>query len=296
MTAKRLIQIVLVALLMPLWVGLGRADQPAAGKVVLGQISLSFYAVTGAVVRQVLERLGYSVQVVEGSHGHIFPRLADGEIDLLVAAWLPHGHAIYWERYGSQAEAIAVLYEGARFAWMVPTYVPADMVATIGDLRKAEVLEQMSKIIQGTGRDSGNMMVSADVMQAYGLEEAGYRLVPGTLSEFYGNYDRAVAARQWFVMPLWFPNFINRVGNMRPISEPEHRLGEANAGTLVANRAWVERMPDRTLRVLRRIRLRMDAVEEMDYDVNRAGKSPEQAARDWLQRNQERVDAWFAQS
>jgi len=296
MTAKRLIQIVLVALLMPLWVGLGRADQPAAGKVVLGQISLSFYAVTGAVVRQVLERLGYSVQVVEGSHGHIFPRLADGEVDLLVAAWLPHGHAIYWERYGSQAEAIAVLYEGARFAWMVPTYVPADMVATIGDLRKAEVLEQMSKIIQGTGRDSGNMMVSADVMQAYGLEEAGYRLVPGTLSEFYGNYDRAVAARQWFVMPLWFPNFINRVGNMRPISEPEHRLGEANAGTLVANRAWVELMPDRTLRVLRRIRLRMDAVEEMDYDVNRAGKSPEQAARDWLQRNQERVDAWFAQS
>ena len=296
MTAKRLIHIALVALLMPLWVGLGRADQPAAGNVVLGQISLSFYAVTGAVVRQVLERLGYSVQVVEGSHGHIFPRLADGEIDLLVAAWLPHGHAIYWERYGSQAEAIAVLYEGARFAWMVPTYVPADMVATIGDLRKAEVLEQMSKIIQGTGRDSGNMMVSADVMQAYGLEEAGYRLVPGTLSEFYGNYDRAVAARQWFVMPLWFPNFINRVGNMRPISEPEHRLGEANAGTLVANRAWVERMPDRTLRVLRRIRLGMDAVEEMDYDVNRAGKSPEQAARDWLQRNQERVDAWFAQS
>jgi glycine betaine/proline transport system substrate-binding protein len=38
-----------------------------AGKVVMGQISLSFYAVTGAVVRQVLERLGHTVETVQGS-------------------------------------------------------------------------------------------------------------------------------------------------------------------------------------------------------------------------------------
>src|SRR5689334_9489236 len=66
-----------------------------AGTVRMGQISLSFYAVTGAVVEAVLRRLGHTVQVVQGSHAQIFPRLAAGEIDLLVAAWLPHGHAMY---------------------------------------------------------------------------------------------------------------------------------------------------------------------------------------------------------
>ena len=295
MRVKVLFRTLLLALLLQTLSTPARADE-RAGKVVVGQISLSFYAVTGAVVQQVLERLGHTVEMVQGSHGQIFPRLGAGEVDLLVAAWLPHGHAVYWERHGGQAEAIAVLYEGARFAWMVPTYVSTDVVAQVDDLKKPEVLARMEKTIQGTGRDSGNMMVSAEAMQAYGLEQAGYRLVPGTLPEFYGSYDRAIAAQRWFVMPLWFPNFINRVGNMRPIAEPKQILGRANAGTLVANRAWVQRAPERTLQVLRRMHLGMDAVEEMDYDVNRGGKTLEQAARDWMERNQTVVDGWFAQA
>jgi glycine betaine/proline transport system substrate-binding protein len=294
MGAKFLIRTLLLALLLHTSFTPAQADE-RVDKVVMGQISLSFYAVTGAVVRQVLERLGHTVEIVQGSHGQIFPRLGAGEVDLLVAAWLPNGHATYWERYGSQSEAIAVLYEGARFAWMVPTYVPATLVAEIDDLKKPDVLAQMDKTIQDTGRDSGNMMVSADVMQAYDLEHASYRLVPGTLPEFYGSYDRAIAAQRWFVMPLWFPNFINRVGNMRPIAEPKQLLGQANAGTLVASRAWVQRAPGRTLQVLRRMHLGMGAVEEMDHEVNREGKSPAQAARDWAQRHQTEVDGWFAQ-
>jgi glycine betaine/proline transport system substrate-binding protein len=294
MRVKFLIRTLLCALLLQTLSTPGQAEE-RVGEVVMGQISLSFYAVTAAVVDEVLERLGHSVEIVQGSHGQIFPRLGAGEVDLLVAAWLPHGHATYWERYGSQAESIAVLYEGARFAWMVPTYVPTDLVAQIDDLKKPEVLSRMDKTIQGTSRDSGNMMVSAEVMHAYGLEEAGYRLVPVTLSEFYGSYDRAIAAQRWFVMPLWFPNCINRVGNMRPLKEPRQVLGQANAGTLVASRAWAQRAPERTLQVLRRMHLGMDAVEEMDYEVNREGKSSKQAARDWMERNQTEVDAWFAQ-
>ena len=85
---------------------LAQAAQP--GTVRMGQIGLSFYAVTGGVVQEVLERLGHTVEVTTGSHGQIFPRLGAGEVDLLVAAWLPHGHAVYWKQYGDSAEQIAV--------------------------------------------------------------------------------------------------------------------------------------------------------------------------------------------
>ena len=50
----------------------------------LGQIGISFYAVTGGVIQEVLERLGHTVEVSQGSHSQIFPRLGAGEIDLLV--------------------------------------------------------------------------------------------------------------------------------------------------------------------------------------------------------------------
>ena len=220
------------------------------------------------VVQEVLERLGHRVEVTTGSHAQIFPKLGAGEVDLLVAAWLPHGHAVYWEQYGPRAEQLGVLYEGARFDWMVPTYIPQSEVASVADLKKPEVLARMQQTIQGTGRDSGNMILSAEVMQAYGLEEAGYRLQYGTLADFHGAYERAVAQQQWFVMPLWRPHYINRVGNMRAIDEPKGLLGPPSNGTLVASRQWVERAPQRTVEVLRRIQLGLDAVAEMDYRVN----------------------------
>jgi glycine betaine/proline transport system substrate-binding protein len=284
--------LVLVAVMVAALVPPAQAAQP--GTVRMGQISLSFYAVTGAVVQAVLERLGHTVEVSTGSHGQIFPRLGAGEVDLLVAAWLPHGHAVYWEQYGDRAVAIAVLYEGARFEWMVPTYVPENAVVSVEDLTKPGVLARMEHRIQGTGRDSGNMMLSAEVVKAYGLDTAGYELVPGTLKEFHGAYDRALAQGKWFIMPLWTPHYINRVGSMRPIAEPKGLLGPPSNGTLVASKAWSEQAPPRTLEVLGRMRISREAVEEMDYLVNVQGKAPREAARIWMDANAALVDGWFS--
>ena len=290
MKVKHCLPIVLAALVAV--VPLARAEQPA--QVRMGQIGLSFYAVTAGVVQEVLERLGHTVEVTTGSHAQIFPRLGAGEVDLLVAAWLPHGHAVYWEQYGGQAEQLAVLYEGARFDWSVPTYVPEALVASVADLTRPEVLTRMERRIQGTGRDSGNMMVSAEVMQAYGLDAAGYELVPGNLAQFHGNYDRATAEGKWFVMPLWTPHYINQVGNMRPIAEPRGLLGPASNGTLVASKSWVAQAPNRTLDVLGRMHLGRDAVSEMDYMVNVRKIAPGDAARTWMRANPATVDGWFA--
>ncbi|HZP85719.1 MAG TPA: glycine betaine ABC transporter substrate-binding protein [Burkholderiales bacterium] len=276
----------LLAVLMP-------SALRAAEPVRLGQIGLSFYAVTAGVVQEVLERLGHTVEVTEGSHAQIFPKLAQGEVDLLVAAWLPHGHAVYWKQYGDRAAQLATLYEGARFAWMVPTYVPEATVRSVEDLRKPEVIARMNPVIQGTGRDSGNMMLSAEVMKAYDLEAAGYRLQAGTIAEFHRAYAQGIANKQWFVMPLWWPHYVDRIGNMRPLIEPKGLLGPPSNGVLVASRAWAERAPERTLRVLRRITLGLDAVAQMDYRVNVDKLSPRDAAREWMQRNAGRVAQWF---
>jgi glycine betaine/proline transport system substrate-binding protein len=290
MRLKHCLPIVLAALVAV--APLAQAAQP--GTVRMGQIGLSFYAVTAGVIQEILERLGHTVEVTTGSHGQIFPRLGAGEVDLLVAAWLPHGHAVYWKQYGHRAEQIAVLYEGARFDWMVPTYVPETLVASVEDLAKPEVLARMEHRIQGTGRDSGNMMVSAEVLKAYGLDVAGYELVPGNLAQFHGGYDRAIAQGEWFVMPLWTPHYINRVGNMRTIAEPRGLLGPASNGTLVASKAWTAQAPARTLEVLGRIRLGREAVAEMDYMVNVQGIAPRAAARAWMDANAALVDSWFS--
>jgi ABC-type proline/glycine betaine transport system substrate-binding protein len=74
--------------------------------IILGQVSLSFYAVTGAVVHEVRERLGHFVEVREGPHEEMFSLLGQGAIDLMAAVWLPEGHAAYWARNASSTGTI----------------------------------------------------------------------------------------------------------------------------------------------------------------------------------------------
>jgi glycine betaine/proline transport system substrate-binding protein len=81
---------------------------------------------------------------------------------------------------------------------------------------------------------------------------------------------------------------------MRALAEPRGLLGRPSDGTLVASRAWVQRAPARTVAVLRRLHLGLDAVAEMDYAVNVDRLDPRTAARQWMARNRDTVSRWFA--
>lgn len=261
--------------------------------VVLGQVGLSFYAVTGAVIQDVLERLGHPVEVREGAHEVIFPLLGRGEVDLLAAAWLPKGHAAYWERYGDQAIQLAVLYDDARFFWGVPDYVPADLVRSVEDLAKPEVAGRMERTIQGIGPGAGITVFSLQMMKAYGLEQAGYTFRTGTTADWVGAFERGVAERRWVVLPTWQPQFLNQAYNIRPLEEPKGLLGALDRAVLVAHKEFPSKVPPRTLTVLRRISLGVPAVTAMDYAVNVEKKTPREAARIWMAANHAVVEDWF---
>ncbi len=286
-------------LILPLFLGLADAyseeEEEEEPPVRLGQISVSFYAVTGQVVQSVLERLGHEVERSTGSHSAMFPQLGQGSVDLLVAAWLPHAHARYWRQYGGDAVELATLYEGAQLFWAVPHYVPVSEVASVEDLKKPSVSNRMSKFIRATKPDSGLTMGSKRIMQAYGLEAYGYRLQTGGHSQWQRNFERRYAVRDWFVMPYFQPNFLNRMAQMRKLDEPRNLLGEVNRAVLVAHKEFVANAPERTLNVLRRVELDLDAVAEMDYMVRIDRLSARSAARRWMSANAERVDAWFAE-
>lgn len=270
-----------------------RAQGSPARAVTLGQVSLSFYAVTGAVVQHALERLGHEVVVRTGPHDEMFPLLGRGEIDLMAAAWLPAGHAAYWARHGAAATEVARLYDGARFFWAVPDYVPIDAVASIADLAKPDVARRMTRLIQGIGASAGITTVSLAAVRAYGLDASGYTLRPGTAAEWTGAYDAAVRERRWMVFPTWAPQYLNRDGALRPIDDPQGILGGANHAALVAPTARLRALPAATRAALSRIDLGVDAVTEMDWMVNVDKLTPREAAAKWIEAHAARVDGWL---
>ncbi len=262
-------------------------------RVRLGQINLSFHAVTAGVVHETLLRLGHAVEVVEGPHEEIFPRLAHGEVDLLAATWLPGGHAEYWRQYAAQAVQLAPLYDGARLFWAVPPHVPESAVRSIEDLARPEVAARMDKSIRSIGPGAGLTIRSLRAAEAYGLGTAGYAVQPGPAGEWIANFRRAVAEGRWMVMPLWRPQFLNTAYRLRVLDDPKGILGAVDHGVLVARTGLGERLPADTLAALSRIRLGLDAVEEMDGLVNVEHLTPREAARRWMAANPASVSAWL---
>ena len=259
----------------------------------LGHVDLSFYEVTAKVVQGVLERLGYTVTVKTGSHAEIYPLLGKGEVDLFVAVWLPNAHASYWEQYKDSSMIVTTLFEDARLYWSVPDYVPAADVRSVADLRKPDVAARMQKEIHGTRPDSGLMIGSKKIMEEYALEAAGYQLLPGKPADWIANFDENIAAKRWFVMPLWQPQYLNRVARMRILEEPKQLLGGTDKAYLVAHKDFHAKVDKHTWKALQRISLSVKAVTEMDYLVNVKKLTPQYAARNWMAAHPDTVNYWL---
>ena len=258
----------------------------------LGQVGLSFYAVVGGVVQELLEREGYTVEVVEGPHAEIFPQLGAGEVDILAAAWLPGGHAALYEPVRDVTFPIAPIYDEARFFWVVPSYVPESAVASIEDLTDPDVRAQMPQRIVSLPEATGLTIGARRVMEAYGLEDAGYELVAGTPAEWLGTFREAVDNEEWVVFPLWQPQWVNAAYDVRRLDEPQNAYGDPDTAYLIGHVSLRDALSEEALALLTNMRLPVDAVTEMDRLVNVEGLAPRDAARRWMTDNAETVDGW----
>ncbi|WP_439668869.1 ABC-type glycine betaine transport system substrate-binding domain-containing protein [Cupriavidus necator] len=273
--------------------GFGPVHAQSAAPITMGQINLTFYVATGAVIQAVLEDLGHGVKVTEGNHPAIYDRLGKGEVDMLVASWLPHAHGKLQAPLASQLVEAATLYEGARLYWAVPAHVPASVVRSVDDLKKPDVIARMDKEIVGVGPGSGLMVGSAEIMQRYGLESAGYQLKLGKPDEWAKRLANASASGKWMVMPLWQPQYLNALYPVRVLDEPAGIFGTDRAVVVVRKAVW-ESWPARTRTVVSRIQLGIPVVTDLERQIVVDRKPPAAVARDWMKANPEIVRAWFA--
>jgi glycine betaine/proline transport system substrate-binding protein len=206
----------------------------------------------------------------------------------------PGGHGVYWEQIRHQVVEVAPLFDGARFFWAVPGYIPAEVASALPDLSRPEVTGRMATlVVQGTTPGAGLTMRSQDLVRDYGLDEVGWSHRIGDLQAIIRTVDERIAAGDWFVTPLWQPQYLNDVHDLRPLDDPRGVFPPPDRASLVAHRDAFDRLPGRTRDVLRRIRFTVADVNAMDGAVNLHGLDPLGAARAWMDRHGDEVRAWL---
>ena len=130
-------------------------------------------------------------------------------------------------------------------------------------------------------------------MEHYGLSKAGYELSPGKAKDWIDAFNANIEAKNWFVMPLWQPQYLNKVADLRILEEPENILGEADTAWLVAHKSANAKIPRHIFDILKRMEFTVKWITELDYLVNVEGFSPREAARIWMTQHPYTVDYWI---
>jgi glycine betaine/proline transport system substrate-binding protein len=269
------------------------ASHRLAGKpVVLGQIGLTFYQVIGGAIQVVFDRLGVRYTITEGSHGEIYPQLAAGHIDLLVAAWLPHAHGPLHQASVATTFELATLYQDARLFWAVPAFVPSHEVSSVNDLLRPSVIDRMDKRIVGIGPDSGLMRGAAQIHRDYGLGSVGYVVRTDGAAAWIAAARSAVNERRWAVIPLWQPQWMNKEFSFRALDEPRG-IYQTDRCVLVAANSLRQALPTDVQAVLSRMSFSIADVTQMDHAMVIGGLSAKEAAQRWMTENPGAVRHWF---
>ncbi|WP_226667785.1 glycine betaine ABC transporter substrate-binding protein [Metabacillus litoralis] len=83
------------------------------------------------VVGNVLESVGYEVELVQVDAGPMWAGIADGSADAMVGAWLPTTHADYYAEYEGNFEDLGANLTGTKLGLVVPAYMDIDSIENL---------------------------------------------------------------------------------------------------------------------------------------------------------------------
>ncbi|KAH9919344.1 ABC-type glycine betaine transport system, substrate-binding domain-containing protein [Fomitopsis serialis] len=254
--------------------------------VTQGVIDLTFHQVVAAVIRVVLARYDITIlEVVSAPHERAFQDLSSGRTQLLVG-WLPGSHRAYLEPFKDdilvlgEAESSAPVYD-PYCIWGVPDYVPIEVVRSITDLAKPEVVTRFVRTVQGINAGAGISRFSKEIIARYGLD---LRFVEGDIPTCCAAFEEAYARREWVIVPLWHPQYLHSRFNIRALEDPDDllRARTPDAARIIISSSLAANLSPDTNAALRGLRIGNAGVARMDYLHAVEGLSPDDAAARWM--------------
>ena len=239
------------------------------------------------LVKAVLEEnFGYRVELFPVSQDVMWARIASGEADAMVAAWLPDTHAEAYAKVKNQVDVLGKLVSGARLGLAVPDYVP---------LRSIDELDahadRFNGRIVGIDAGSGLMRLTSKAMTDYGITQL--QLVPGSGASMAANLTDAMFKQEWVVVTAWSPHWMFSRWPMHYLDDPLNSLGKEESIFKVGRDGLKKDHPE-AWAFLSKFRFEDTSQLQrlMDWNQQR-GTDPVQNARRFMKENSRLVESWL---
>ncbi|MFC5998717.1 glycine betaine ABC transporter substrate-binding protein [Quadrisphaera sp. GCM10027208] len=235
----------------------------------------------------VLEGMGYTVNLTEYEAAPMYTGLADGDIDISLDTWLPLTHEDYLEQYGEDMTSLGCWYDNAKLTIAVNEDAPVESLAELN-----EHAEEFGGVLYGIEPGAGlTRITKEEAIPTYGLDDFEFResSTPAMLSEL----KSATESGENIVVTLWRPHWAYDAFPVRDLEDPEGAMGEAEFIYSFGRGDIEEEMPN-VAQLVRNFVFTDEQLAELENlmfsEEHYAGEDHEAAVAEWLEANPEFVD------
>lgn len=234
------------------------------------------------IVKEVLEDLGYDVELMSADAGGVFAGLARGDIDVFMDSWLPDMHRNFMERYADDVEELAVSYTEGELGWVVPTYM--EDINSIEDIIGNEDTIH-DQTVYGIEEGAPMGETSRAMIEDFGLD---LEYMPSSEGGMLAQAQRIIANEEPVIFLGWRPHpmFVNF--DLK-VLEGQEGYFDTSEVRVIGNAGLNEKAPE-VYDFLRNWSIDVTDIEEMIIEYDENGVPEEEMARNWIENNQDKVD------
>lgn len=243
------------------------------------------------ILADLLERVGYNVNVKQVEAGPMWSSVADGSADFHTSAWLPATHESYWKKYKNDIVKVKQVLDKAPLALGVPSYV--DDINTMEDLKKnKEFGKAVDHTIVGIDPGAGIMQNTEEAMKAYGLDK--WELKPSSESAMLTKLQNAIKDEEPIVVPLWKPHWIFGVEDLKMLKDPKEIYGGDGDQVYTVARKGLEEDAPAAYKVLKQYNEDYDMINKLMPKVWEDERDAGDVAEEFLDEHPDLVEKWTA--
>ena len=265
----------------------------AAGQceeVVFSDVGWTDITTTTAATRQVLEALGYDVDVKVLSVPVTFASLESDDVDIFLGNWMPaQAGAIGPYLESGEIEAVATNLEGTNYTLAVPAYTFDKGLTSYSKI--ADFRDELDGKIYGIepGNEGNAYLVELAENNTHGLE--GFKVVESSEQGMLAQVNRLVKDGKDVVFLGWAPHPMNSAFPIKYLPGGGDFFGGEGIVQTVTRKGYVEECAN-VGKLLQNLKFSLPMENEIMGKILNDGEEAGDASLAWMKANPDAVMAW----
>ncbi|MGY3766608.1 ABC transporter permease/substrate binding protein [Vagococcus vulneris] len=258
-----------------------KANQKQKNTINISYVEWDTEVASTNVIAEVLKEQGLDVNITPLDNAIVWKSLANGESDAMVGAWLPGTHKALYDEYKNKVDLLGPNLKGAKLGLVVPSYMDVNSIE--------DLTNQADKKITGIEPGAGVMEAADKTVKDYGNLN-GWSVESSSSGAMTVALGQAIKKKEPIVITGWSPHWMFAKYDLKYLEDPKKTMGGEESINTVTRKGFKDDH-EKAYNILKKFNWTTDDMEKVMLDIN-SGKAPNDAAKDWIKDNQDKVKQW----